>query len=362
MRSIGVIAVVLAGLSGCARDSFSLQWDATAAQAERFYLQGDYHQALESFNLLRETARVDKDRYFVVMRAGDCFWKLDEYAEARRAYYDSTGFAKNEEEVAKSMFRASRAIYEQDAEQGVAAFIKVLRKYPETLWAQRSVDYVTAHYDSLPDADSSLISVYKKALPGVKGSVVEGYVQFQLAGRLGRDENTLSLEEAVRLYDQIVHNDKAQGLWDDALYEKSQALARLKRFAEELDVHRKILQSRTEAYLFGNYETTYYHRSQYRIAELLLGPLQQRSAGIAALRTFVEEFSYSRKYDDALYLLAVYLFEDGQQNEARRVLDRLVKERPESRYVRRVEALKKTGKDPGPSQPWSSRTDLEGLE
>jgi outer membrane protein assembly factor BamD (BamD/ComL family) len=107
---------------------------------------------------------------------------------------------------------------------------------------------------------------------------------------------------------------------------------------------------------FGNYETRYYHRGQYRMAELLRNELARPAQAARAFETFVREYPFSKSWDDALFQLTELYIEAGRMDDARKAAARLAKERPESRYAARVQRLVETGRDPGPPPPWTDPT------
>ena len=344
----GGCLVVAITLSGCARDALHARWDARALEVEQVFSQGDYQEAVTGFRELRDDAPNSEDRFFVELRIGDCLLHLGDLGGALTTYYEANRFAGSRADVAKAMFRSARALYDfgSDRSTGIAAFVGVMERYPNTFAAQRSLDYITAHYDERPEGMKWLLAFYSKEIRRLAGTKAVGFLRYHLAEHLERVGGDRALGLALSTYDAILASSHSEALWDDALYAKALVLEKLERYDEELRVLRRILRARSKSSFFGNSETTYYHRSQWRIAQILLGPMDRKEDGLDALRTFVAEFYFSRNYDDALYLIAVILLDQGEEGEARDILTRLVRERPESRYVRRIEALLATGHDP----------------
>jgi hypothetical protein len=163
----------------------------------------------------------------------------------------------------------------------------------------------------------------------------------------------------ITLLEGALRRHPRSAVWDDTMWLK----ARIERASDQPEAAvatlQAILREREPSYLLGNYETAYYHRSQWELAGVLLDDLGRGEEGAAVLDELVASFAFSVFYDDALFRLASVRRELGDIELANEALERLVTERPESQLARRARGILDTGRDPGPLPAWSRPVAVE---
>lgn len=361
MRRWGRHLLAVAGLLtllGCLRDPGVVAWEAELVRAERLIRHGEAAQALPVVQRLRAAAPTDAYRYEAAERVADCLVALGRADEAGLLYLDLAREAEDRELTARLLFRAARVAYDDPAtqEDGLALLVRLVEQHPDTVGGLRALQYVAEHFGGTSEGRDWLLAFYRSRFDLLRDSPLADNLLFRAAEILA-DRGTPEDDRAALalLSDLIVAYPRA-GLWDDALWESANLQHRLGLYRDEVDTLTTLVRTREKPMFFGNYETRYYHRGQYRIAQLQRDALEDRDAAIAAFEVFVAEYKFSGFWDDALYQLAELYLQAGRREDAAAVADRLTRERPESRWAGRVQTLVQTGSDPGPPPPWSDPT------
>src|SRR5262249_46481869 len=123
-------------------------------------------------------------------------------------------------------------------------------------------------------------------------------------------------------------------LTDDALWHASVVAEELGDNQGAIAHLRAMLASREASDLVGSYERPRYADAQMRIAGLYRDKLHDHAAARREFHKLYADHQTSRLRDDALWAEARLAREDGDKGEACRLVERLRKEMPESRYAR----------------------------
>jgi tetratricopeptide (TPR) repeat protein len=230
--------------------------------------------------------------------------------------------------------------------KGLQGMIRLLDAFPDTRAGKRALDHVVAVFQGTAQGQRWLRAFLAGRWRMHRKTGLAKFIAYEQGRLFARSADRPDWERAVRTMADIERLFPRSALWDDAVYARSELLHRLGRYEEELDALRLILKHRRRG-LFGDVaETAYYHRSQWRVAQVLQHDLREFELAELALKYFVREFAFSRRFDDALYELAVVRVGMGRSEAALDALSRLAVERPESRFNRYAARLMETGVDP----------------
>lgn len=354
----GLVVVLVLGMLGCLRDPGVVAWEAQLVAADRALRDGDAARALDAYGALRETAPDDRARIDTEQGRAEALLALGHREEAARAYLAASRSTEDRETRARLVFRAARVVYDQPEtqEDGLAAMTRILERYPDTVAGLRSLQYLQQHFGGTPEGRDWLLRFYREHFEALRGSPLADNLIFEAAQIHAARRTPDDDRAALKLLTDLTIAYPRAALWDDALWRLADVQHRLGLTREELGTLQTLVRTREKPMFFGNYETLYYHRGQYRIARLLRDDLGDLPAATEAFEVFVREYPFSKWYDDALFQLAQLYLGAGRADDARAVAERLAKERPESRWVNRTRELVRLGVDPGPPPTWTDPT------
>lgn len=353
-----LVVVLVLGMLGCLRDPGVVAWEAQLVDADRALRRGDAHEALEAYGALRETAPHARGRTDTEQGRADALLALGRTEDAARAYLAASRATADREARARLVFRAARVVYDQPATQGegLDAITRVVDRFPDTIAGLRALQYLQQHFGGTPEGRDWLLGFYRSRFDALRRTPLADNLLFEGA-RIHVARGTEADDRAaLALLTDLTTVYPREALWDDALWLRADVQHRLALYEEELDSLTTLVRTREKPLFFGNYETLYYHRSQYRIALLLRDTLGDLPGAISAFEVFVREYPFSKMYDDALFQLAELYVRAGRGADAAALAERLARERPESRWVQRAKELARTGVDPGPAPPWTDPT------
>ena len=356
-RHVVAVALLLTAM-GCMRDPAIVAWEAEYVAADRICRDGGYEEALARYRDLRGRALNDADVRAIDEDIARTLVALGRGGDAIAVYERTAESAPDRETRARLLFRAARVYYDDPEQQeaGLALIIKLVDAFPDTTAGLRGLQYVREHFGGTRRGREWLLEFYRDRFQRLRATPLADNLVFgatQILVERGTREDDL---EALRLLDGLTKEFRRSGHWDDAVWMRADIEHRLGMYQQELADLTELVQTREKPLFFGNYETKYFHRTQYRIANLLRNELEDDLGAIAAFEVFVREYPFSKSYDDALFQLVELYLRTGQKPQAEATSARLTRERPESRFAARARVLAATGRDPGPPPTWTDPT------
>jgi tetratricopeptide (TPR) repeat protein len=344
--------------AACASSAADREWAHNRLLAERSFSAGDVSGAIARFQELERRAIGPRDLRAARLRLGDVFAASGALASAREAYARALEAAEHPSHRARVALRMAQLDLRHSTKQasGFAALWALVRDFPNTVAAVRALDTLLQHYRALDStgAESAmelrfLLAVAHHARTAT--ARVGEHARLR-AARILMLRGTSGAERALELLSGLGAGPPQTALYDDALFARVEVLRALGRHREAIDGARFLLSYRERPRLFGNYETRFYHRVHRLIVAILRDDLRDLPGAERALTEFVQEFAFSRQYDDALFELGTLRLSLEQPVAAREAFERLVRERPESRFARRAQRILDGGADPGEDAPW----------
>lgn len=153
-----VFLICLALASGCttvsnffsgstgdgAEEAFDTPAQVLATEAEQLYQDGEYEEAAETFQQLKDRYPYSKFALLADLRVGDAYFKSERYDEAVLSYEDFIRLHPKNEGVPYAMYQIGMVYHAQMlspdrdptfADKSMKAFQKLLRDYPNNEWS-----------------------------------------------------------------------------------------------------------------------------------------------------------------------------------------------------------------------------------
>ncbi len=154
--------ICLAFVSGCstvsnffsgstgdgAEQAFDTPAQVLATEAEQLYQDGEYEEAAESFQQLKDRYPYSKFALLADLRVGDAYFKSDRFDEAVLSYEDFIRLHPKNEGVPYAMYQIGMVYHAQMltpdrdptfAEKSMKAFQKLVRDYPNNEWSIKAM-------------------------------------------------------------------------------------------------------------------------------------------------------------------------------------------------------------------------------
>ena len=153
-------------------------------------------------------------------------------------------------------------------------------------------------------------------------------------------EHELNNPEGARaLYDRIPLDYPKSGLRDDARWHGARISRALKDPQGAVTRLRALVATREVAIGAGSYFSIWLDDAQLELGRVLRDDLSDYKAAIAAFEKLPKDYPASILKDDALYDLAITHERAGQHDKACETLKKLVKQAPDSKYVKRGDVV-----------------------
>ena len=304
-RHLLLLALLGAFVGGCSSSARLEAWNSRWLEAERAHVHGEDAVALVHLEALDAAAESQRDRHEVLVRRGDCLTAIGRARSAMTSWFRSGRIAPDRNAAARSYLRVVRWMSVEPGMElkGLQGMIRLLDAFPDTRAGKRALDHVVAVFQGTAQGQRWLRAFLAGRWRMHRKTGLAKFIAYEQGRLFARSADRPDWERAVRTMADIERLFPRSALWDDAVYARSELLHRLGRYEEELDALRLILKHRRRG-LFGDVaETAYYHRSQWRVAQVLQHDLREFELAELALKYFVREFAFSRRFDDALYEL-----------------------------------------------------------
>ena len=333
------MVLVLVVVSACATTRSA--WDfrrellATEAMADR----RQYAEAIEGYESLAERAEREDDLHYLRYRIAYMYEQLGDLEEAlaryEAMYRNPTG--SYDDYAARAMVRTARIIDREygDRDEARRLWVGTVRTFPNTNFAEDAYRELKRDY-----RDRGMIPELIELLSGLHAELQNTEIADNIVYDIGRmlHEDLDECEEAIEMYRLLTIRFQRSSLVDDALWHIGRCYRALGDIDREYAHLLSFVDGRELSIILADYNYTYYNPSYKRLAEIHEERGELRDA-IAIYRRFQRTFPLSLDNDDMQYLIMRHQLTLGEPEEAVRSYRLLVREWPESRYVRRGEQL-----------------------
>lgn len=347
--------VLLAGFGACASNPLHVMWDEDMVRTKKLARDGNVSNAAPAIDRLAANAPSERNLFEARILRGDLYVRQHKSTTAAHEYLNAAKHAPDESHAVKAIYRLGQLLYdgEQTEEVGLMTLVRIVRTYPNSAWAIRALDTLDVHFGTTASGCLWLEKLYRGLFNEKPRTKVAPHLLYRGAMLHVNGIKNGNLHLAMSLLTYLTEHYPRSALWDNAMYAQANIHHTHGHYSEEIATLRRILLEREPSYILGNYETQFYHRCSWRIAQIYAEFLNQPESAMTELEYFVREFKYSKQYDDALFMLAILQRRSGQLNNSNASLNKLVSDRPNSRLVPRAKSVLLTGHDTGPTPPWS---------
>lgn len=341
---------VSVSLAACGRDPAQLRWDEDLAALTHADLPPDR----EADGLLALAARAPRafDAGFARLEAARALAPSDPLAAAKvlramandaprrpdraRAHYELARLAETRGRLATTVraYRALVLVYpdEMPGERALAHLLRIARARGDAAVDQH-LAWTRAHAETLDRSALADDLLYQAA------DEARARAERDLGQTLDPAPHSYTRWGlALALYSRLIADRPYSPLWNDALWERSWIHHQRHEFEEELSDLRRILTLRTASSFIGQDEHVYFWEGQLRIARLLRVQLKRPADAARAYLDYAAMFPKTIKKDDVRFFALCAELAAGHPDAARALSDLLVREHPESKYLRRLDA------------------------
>lgn len=344
IAAAAVVALLSVALAGCASKSKSTEtsnWDEEVLAAHRLQDRGKYEEAEERFRKLLEEAGDREDRRYVRLQLARLSAAREQTDEALQRYETIWSAEVDDEIGARAMYETSELLLNRSdqPERARALRRRLVRRFPESMWAERSVETLADYYQRNGSWDD-LAEVFEELHAAVADTAVGDDLLFTL-GEVFRDDAG-DTDRALVYFERVMERYPKRDFVDDAewaaarIYVGRQAWRRavplLERTAKRVDA----------SWGVGTFNSPYASQARFRLGMIHLTHLSDYERALEHFRRYLEDFPRNARADDSAWHIAQAYRLMEQKEDYREALEYLVEEFPESRYVERAnEQLRK---------------------
>lgn len=335
LRGLLFVGLIVAACAPTLPRSFT---EARAA-AERAYAAGRYDEAAEHWKAAEQAADRKRDQTEARYRRAAALRRAGRHEEAQALLGELGRTRPKSSRAARAAFEhADIEIEHGDAERGFAELEQAIRKYPRSGLALGALGRLARHREDRAGADAALALLAEVARSGGSAELREQalYDRSRLLEKLGRDAEALAayLDTASR------YPYPRGALWDDALWAASLLEEKLGQPGRAIDHLERMLREKEPSSLNqGSYERPRYAAARFRVAELYRDRIGDKPRAVKEFRRVWDEHPTSLLRDDALWQAARLERELGHADGACKLLEKLVRDAPDSRFSRCANVL-----------------------
>lgn len=330
-------ALLLVWLAACA-PTYAEGYQESLGAGLRAQNAGRYEEAVAAFEKAADIGDRYKDRDEARLLAAGSLEKLGRWDEAEATYRRVERESDGRYQGVRAAFETGRVVWEQRGfDEGSKELLAAVRKYPSSGLVRHAVMRMREHVEdeSGPDAALAWLLPIRASLAGTEAEEAVEYEYAKLLARCGKKEDSIRalLREARKF------KYPAGSLTDDAYFVASLFLEDVGRPKEAIDVLEEMMRPAEAAYAGASYERPRWPEGAFRIGMLYRDALKDRARAKIELRRAYDEHTPWRHADRVLWTLAKTFHEDGEERETCETLERLKKEKPDSRYLRCIHEL-----------------------
>lgn len=171
---IPVLIIILSTGSGCALFQIKEERYAQelASDGMESYQEGDYRDAIESFEKLKDWYPFSKYAILAELKIADSHYKLREYEEAISAYEQFENLHPLNDAIPYVIFQIGSCYFERvdtpdrdqtTARKALEAFNRLIKQFPNDIYAAKAREYTGRCYKSLGESELEIGVFYYKS-------------------------------------------------------------------------------------------------------------------------------------------------------------------------------------------------------
>jgi tetratricopeptide (TPR) repeat protein len=338
-RALVMLGVVLvtAGIGACARSAAQIRWDSDFLAASR---TGD----IAALDTLATRAIRARDNGEALLEAAAILRDRGDDSGAARRYQHAGHHAPRRVDRARARYELARLA---EARGRIAAATELYRAivttYPELMPGERALSHLLRLARAEGDAAVlAHLAWTRRIYPRLRETSLGDNLVFQAAEVFEERFKSKGLRAdqdlAMTLYRRILRDHPRGELRDDAWWQLSWIHHQRGEYDAEIAAIEAIQRGREEVSFFGQNEHPYFYVGQRRLARLHLVVRKDPRAARDAWRTYADIWTRSIYRDDAWFYAGCAALQIGDVDGARADFAAIAEHRPESRFLRRIEA------------------------
>jgi len=338
-RWAAIVLVVLLA-SGCAPNATGPEWERRVVEAQRLQERGDYDTAEERYRRLLEEAETYRDRGYIRLQLARLAADRGRHETALELYRRVwSGAGSDSISIpARAMFEASELLADRlgDDERARTARLRIVRSFPETTWAERSVEILGAEYAERQDWEG-LRRRFEKLYTQTRKTPVAEDLLYEVARTLHVD--AADPEGALTYYRRILDDHPDGLLVDDAEWEAARIHLKRQDWSRAIPLLRSLARRVDSSSWVGTFNSPHASKARFRLGILHVTHLGEYREALDQFRLYLADFPNNPRADDALWHMAESYRLLDRPAERESVLRRLIEEYPESRHAGRARTL-----------------------
>ena len=325
-------AAVSSTILGCAAPEEQTRWESDILAAQRLHDRGDLSTAEQRYEELLERADDAEDRRYVRLQMARLAADRGETERALEVYRAVWSEPLDDSHGARALHEASRLVDERqdNPERARAMRRKLIRRYPESAWAERSVESLAEYYADR-EAWEALQSEFDQLYADVQTTPLAGPLLQTVGETLWRRAGR---PDAALPYFLRVIEDHADGLVvDDAEWAAGRIFLRRQQWERAVPILRQLAKRVDASWLVGTLNSPHASKARYQLGFIHMTFLDDYAEAIDHFERYLADFPRNRRADDSAWHLGQAHRLAGDRGGYRRALKRLIEEFPESRFV-----------------------------
>jgi TolA-binding protein len=293
---------------------------------------GRYIEAARAYDDAAAKALRVKDRDEARFMQARSFERAERWSEAESAYRRLIDDSPRGPRSPRAAFDiAEIEIHHGDAARGFALLEEAADRYPNHGLCRPSIRRLVEHIAE-QDGEPKVRDFLARKTRVFRGTDQEQTIAYEIALSLDRAGQKAEAHDAF-VATARAHPYPFGGLTDDALVRAARIDEARGRDEEAVRHLRDLLSSREVSSGMGSYERPRYAEAQLLIGEIYRDKIKDHAAARREFEQVCRDHPASVKCDDAVWAAGKLARADGEQGEACRLMTKLVKELPESRYA-----------------------------
>ncbi|MEZ4307158.1 MAG: hypothetical protein R3F14_03825 [Polyangiaceae bacterium] len=337
-RAVTLALALLAGACGPAWGDTYL--DAMAA-GQRAYHAGRYAEAEAEYAKAVAAAQRLKDRdeaMLLVARMQERDGRLD---EARASYERIASASPPGPRKVRAAVAAAQILIEQGHDsEGYSRLLEIARKNPNHGDARTALLRVLEHEREL-GGPARALALLKREQPAFVKTELEVFFDYQIAKAIDESGDTAAAHDLLVAHART-HPYPHGPYTDDAFARAAEIDVARGRPKEAVEHLQEMLDPLEYSEKPGSYTRPRFPEGAWKIAEIYRDELHDHAAARRAFHWLYKNLKHAKQRDDALWEEAKLAAADGDPGEACDLVETLVEDFKDSRYVRCARQLCKT--------------------
>ncbi len=329
-----VIALTLT-LPACSASQSSLAWNSDFLVAARLQDTSNFDQAEQHYRTLRAQAPDPEKKRDIDYELAKILLKRGDKAAALNAFLAIAKHKTKDNPGGKALYEAARIRYEDDVPTSLLLYQQTITEYPDFIASDFSLTALRIHYLREKQSDE-LLQILDRLFSAVSHTNLSNHILFTRA-KLFEDE-LKDDNEALNAYRQLYNHCQGCSLSDDASWQMAQIYIRHQYWQPATQILNTLAEKVKPSWFIGTYNSPRAADARLLLADINLLYLNDYETAEQHLKRYMKDFPNTTRSDDAAWNLVEIQRLAGSPQSYQKSLDSFVRNYPESRYIKTVQA------------------------